>query len=58
MEILARYMKATGFSRAEAEATIYELSLRSWRDVGGSKVKSGDFFKAFGELLAIYLRYR
>jgi dolichyl-phosphate beta-glucosyltransferase len=58
VEILARYMQKTGFPRAEAEARIYEYPLEVWRDVAGSKVKSGDFLKAVGELTAIYLRYR
>lgn len=58
VEILARYLKAKNISRAEAESSIYELPLRTWRDVAGSKVKPGDFLKAIGELLTIYLRYR
>jgi dolichyl-phosphate beta-glucosyltransferase len=58
VEILARYLHKTGHSRAEAETRIYEYPLLMWRDVAGSKVKSGDFFKAIGELSAIYLRYR
>ncbi len=57
VEILARYMQKTGLSSAEAEHRIYELSLRSWRDVAGSKVKPTDFFKAFGELVRIHFRY-
>jgi dolichyl-phosphate beta-glucosyltransferase len=31
--------------------------LKEWTDVAGSKVESGDFFKAFAELLSIYRRY-
>lgn len=58
VEILARYLKKTGFSRAEAETRVYEYPLHAWRDVAGSKVKSGDFLKAIGELSSIYLRYR
>lgn len=58
VEILARYMKKTGLGSLEAESRIYELSLRSWKDVAGSKVKPTDFFKAFGELIKIYVSYR
>lgn len=58
VEILARYMQITGFSRAEAEARIQEYPLETWRDVAGSKVKPGDFLKAAGELVSISLRYK
>ncbi len=58
VEFLKRFMKVTKYTKCEAETHIYELPLRRWRDVAGSKVKPGDFFKAFGELIKIYLRYR
>ena len=58
VEILARYLKETGFSRTEAEARICEYPLQVWRDVAGSKLSAGDFLKAIGELATIYLRYR
>lgn len=59
VEILARFIKA----RAEAgdppaSQAIFELPLPRWQDVAGSKVKPGDFPKAFLELAGIYRRYR
>ena len=56
VELLTRYLKR--IHRAEAETKIFELPLQMWYDVQGSKVKPTDFFKAFGELIQIYLDYR
>ena len=39
------------------EQVVYEYPLESWRDVAGSKLKSSDFFKSFGELARIYWNY-
>jgi dolichyl-phosphate beta-glucosyltransferase len=58
VEILARFLKIKGWSAKEAESKIYELPLRKWRDVHGSKVKPSDFLKAFIELFDLCLRYR
>ena len=59
VELLARFLrscsKKTGFSAADS---IYEIPLAEWRDVEGSKVKAGDFFKAFFELYTIYRAHR
>ncbi|MBC8044385.1 MAG: glycosyltransferase [Rhizobacter sp.] len=40
-----------------AETVIYELPLKVWKDVRGSKVKSQDFLTAFWELLRIRRHY-
>ncbi len=58
VEILARYKKKKELSRSEAEGCLYELPLRTWKDIAGSKVKPADFFKAFSELIKIYLSNR
>jgi len=38
-------------------ANVYECPLDQWEDVAGSKLKRGDFFKAFAELAVIWWRY-
>ncbi len=58
VEILARYVKEKHLSPAEAENLIYELPLRQWQDVKGSKVRFQDYFAAVKELIQIYLTYR
>lgn len=55
VEILARYEKL--FGRRQAMEKIYELPLFQWEDVGGSQLKSKDFFKAPMELLKIRKTY-
>jgi glycosyltransferase involved in cell wall biosynthesis len=42
---------------AALDTLTYELPLREWQDVAGSKVKAGDFFKAFAELAHIRRHY-
>jgi dolichyl-phosphate beta-glucosyltransferase len=58
VELLARFVTrlGPGGTRA-AEEAIYELPLRQWHDVPGSKVKAGDFVKGLLELLRIYWVY-
>ena len=58
VEILARYLKEKKPTSQEAEAKIYELPLKTWHDVAGSKLKAADFGTAFFELIQIYLNYR
>ncbi len=55
VELLARLIAAEG--REAAIAQIYEMPLEAWSEVAGSKLKSGDFVKAVGELLGIYATY-
>jgi glycosyltransferase involved in cell wall biosynthesis len=58
VEILARLMALRrARSTPPLEATLYELPLREWRDVAGSKLKLGDFPRAALELARIYRRY-
>lgn len=56
VEILARYINRLGSAQAAA-ARIYEYPLEEWQDVAASKVKSGDFVKAFRDVLRIYWTY-
>jgi glycosyltransferase involved in cell wall biosynthesis len=56
VEILARFIERWGRNRT-ARAT-YELPLRRWHDVRGSKVRSGDFLKALNDLWRIRRAYR
>jgi glycosyltransferase involved in cell wall biosynthesis len=58
VELLARVatMNLDG-SRRSLDEFVYELPLDKWEDVAGSKLKKGDFFKAFGELSAIWWSY-
>jgi dolichyl-phosphate beta-glucosyltransferase len=56
VEILARYILLKGSADAAA-GQIYEYPLEEWEDVGGSKVKSTDFFVAFRDVARIYWNY-
>ncbi len=55
VEIVARFIRLRG--RVFCLETIYEYPLHAWRDVGGSKVRPIDFFRAIGDLLHIRQRY-
>jgi dolichyl-phosphate beta-glucosyltransferase len=57
VEILARLMKNRDFNVPLMESVIYELPLRKWQDVGGSKIKPTDFFKALFEVWVIWWTY-
>jgi dolichyl-phosphate beta-glucosyltransferase len=51
-EIIARFVKIRG--REAAVPAMYELPLREWRDVHGSKVKAHDFVRALRDLWKIH----
>lgn len=58
VEILARLILARrDTSLPLVRHIIYECPLESWRDVAGSKLRTGDFFKAAAELAQIYWTY-
>lgn len=57
VEILARLIKARNFQASSLESAIYELPLRKWEDVSGSKVQPADFFKAVLEVWIIWWTY-
>jgi len=57
VELLARLRQLWGGSDDSLRQCIYEYPLDQWQDVAGSKLKRGDFFKAFAELAAIWWRY-
>jgi glycosyltransferase involved in cell wall biosynthesis len=52
LQLLRRHHGLEGLAQA-----LYELPLDEWRDVAGSKIKSGDFSQAAWELARIYWRY-
>ncbi|HEY2094288.1 MAG TPA: glycosyltransferase [Thermoanaerobaculia bacterium] len=56
VEILARFVKARG--RDAAARAIYELPLRAWKDVQGSKLRSTDFLRALRDLWRIRAAYK
>lgn len=58
VELIARYLHASRQAALDPLEGMYEQPLPEWRDVGGSKVKSGDFVSAFFDLIRIYRRYR
>jgi glycosyltransferase involved in cell wall biosynthesis len=51
-EIIARFVKRRG--KEAAVNAMYELPIREWRDVHGSKVKSRDFLRALTDLWKIH----
>lgn len=57
VELIARWIRLNRYSMDAVKGSIYEFPLYAWEDVGGSKVKPGDFFKAFMDVLKIYRRY-
>ena len=56
VEIIARFVRQRG--RDAAARAIYELPIRSWHDVKGSKVRSTDFIRALKDLWKIHRAYR
>jgi dolichyl-phosphate beta-glucosyltransferase len=58
VEILARVIALRRASGGRPlEESLYELPLREWRDVAGSKLRLSDFVRASLELARIYQRY-
>ncbi len=57
VEILARFLALHPGAPEEAARAIYELPLRTWVDVHGTKLKSGDFARAALDLAMIRARY-
>jgi len=57
VELLARLRQLWRTDGSSLRECVYEFPLDQWEDVAGSKLKRGDFFKAFGELAAIWWRY-
>ena len=56
VEIIARFVRQRG--RDAAARAIYELPIKAWHDVKGSKVKSTDFLRALRDLWKIHRAYR
>ncbi len=58
VELLARFIHDRRAERLSGiEEMLYEVPLRQWVDVSGSKVKARDFAKAAAELVRIYWTY-
>jgi hypothetical protein len=58
VELLARLISSRRTTAlSSCREAIYEFPLEQWEDVGGSKLKRGDFFKAIAELASIWWRY-
>jgi glycosyltransferase involved in cell wall biosynthesis len=55
IELFARLIAEQG--RDHAVRQMYEMPLEKWSEVAGSKLKTGDFLKAIGELFCIYNYY-
>lgn len=58
VEIIARFIQERRHEIATVEGAIYEYPLLEWRDIAGSRLRIGDFFRAFYDVLHIYWRYR
>ena len=59
VELIARFLKLKKAQGLQGtSASIYEMPLPVWHDIKGSKLHAIDFFKAFVELVQIYLTYR
>lgn len=56
VEIIARLVRQRG--RDAASSAIYELPIKAWHDVKGSKVRGTDFLRALNDLWKIHRAYR
>lgn len=57
VEILARYIERVPGASVGAARAIYELPLREWRDVGGSKLTRRAYARAAASLLKLHRSY-
>ena len=57
VEILARFIAINHGDARPLHDSIYEYPLERWEDVGGSKVKPGDFLLALLDTFRIHSRY-
>lgn len=57
VEILARYLNLYDGNARRLEQAIYEYPLESWMDIGGSKVRAGDFVTALLDIVRIRYKY-
>jgi hypothetical protein len=57
VEILARYIALHHGDNSYLVDSIYELPLKQWEDVAGSKVHPSDFLKATFDIWRIYRTY-
>jgi dolichyl-phosphate beta-glucosyltransferase len=57
VEILARFMSKDPRGADRVARSIYELPLRTWVDIRGSKLRTRDFAKAAADLVRIRARY-
>jgi glycosyltransferase involved in cell wall biosynthesis len=57
VEILARSIALHHGDVEYVAQSVYEFPLLRWEDVSGSKVRPGDFLKAFLDVVRIYRRY-
>lgn len=57
VELLARRVRDLRATGQSTNSLVYELPLDDWREIAGSKLKSGDFVKAARELFQIYFKY-
>lgn len=57
VELIARLIVARRDGGAAVERAIYELPLREWRDVDGSKLRARDFWRSGFDLGRIYSHY-
>ena len=59
VELILRLARTTAAATAvPASERIYELPLKQWRDIAGSKLRPRDFLRAFLDLVRIAWQYR
>jgi glycosyltransferase involved in cell wall biosynthesis len=57
VEIVARFLARDPLGPDHVARSLYELPLRTWTDVSGSKLKATDFVSAAVELAVVHARY-